>query len=403
MPGFEFFDEAERNEVNKVLETGILARYGFEGARNSVWKAKELEQELCKTTGAGYTQLVSSGTAALTTALMALGIGAGHEVIMPTFGFVACFEAIVAVGAVPVLVDIDESLTLNPSEVEEAITRKTIAILADHPCGLMAKMDELKAIADKNGLLLVEDASQSFGGKYKGRSLGTIGTAGVFSFDFLDTITCGEGGAVVTNDPNIYKLCDEYSDHGHDHLGVTRHADDHRYMGANYRISELHAAVGLAQIRKLDQILAVQRRNHDLLLSELKNLSTTEFVDVPDPEGNTCSYLSFFLPSGELARQTVAALQGEGLPCAYWYDSKWHYIRKWGHLKNGSWMNRLYNDQKKEILHYSNQAFQVSDAIISRCISVAVSLSWTEAQAKERGEKIAEVINRVVVANTVTT
>jgi 8-amino-3,8-dideoxy-alpha-D-manno-octulosonate transaminase len=160
--------------------------------------------------------------------------------------------------------------------------------------------------------------------------------------------------------------------------------------------------VGLAQLKKLDQILDIQKRNHNILLAELQNLSMIEFVASPDPEQNTCSYLSFFLPSGEVATQVVTALQHEGLPCAYWYDSKWHYIRKWGHLKNGSWMNRLYNDQKKEILHYSNQAFQVSDAIMSKCISIAISLSWTEVQTKERGKRIADVINKIVVANTVT-
>jgi 8-amino-3,8-dideoxy-alpha-D-manno-octulosonate transaminase len=122
MPGYELFGAQERKEVNDVLETGILMRYGFDGGRNGMWKAKELELEICKTFNTGYAQLLSSGTAALTTAMAALGIGAGDEVIMPTFTFVASFEAVLSVGAIPVMVDIDETLTLSPAAVAAAIT-----------------------------------------------------------------------------------------------------------------------------------------------------------------------------------------------------------------------------------------------------------------------------------------
>src|SRR3954469_3912588 len=146
MPGYELFGAQERKEVNDVLETGILMRYGFDGARNGIWKAKELEQEICKTFGAGYAQLTSSGTAALTTVMAALGIGAGDEVIMPTFTFVASFEAVLSVGAIPVLVDIDETLTIDPAAVEAAITAKTKCIMPVHMCGSMADMDALLSI-----------------------------------------------------------------------------------------------------------------------------------------------------------------------------------------------------------------------------------------------------------------
>ena len=120
MPGFELWSDEERKEVNEVLETGILMRYGFDAPRKGKWKAKELEEAICKRFGSKYAQLTSSGTSALTTALAALGIGAGDEVIMPSFTFVASFEAVLSVGAVPVLVDIDETLTLNPDAVRKA-------------------------------------------------------------------------------------------------------------------------------------------------------------------------------------------------------------------------------------------------------------------------------------------
>src|SRR3954462_8669607 len=129
MPGYELFGAQERKEVNDVLETGILMRYGFDGPRKGIWKAKELENEICKKFGSEYAQLTSSGTAALTTAMAALGIGDEDEVIMPTFTFVASFEAVLSVGAIPVLVDVNESLTLDPQAVKNAITPKTKCIM----------------------------------------------------------------------------------------------------------------------------------------------------------------------------------------------------------------------------------------------------------------------------------
>jgi 8-amino-3,8-dideoxy-alpha-D-manno-octulosonate transaminase len=401
MPGYELFGAAERKEVNDVLETGILMRYGFDAQRKGVWKAKELEQEICNSFGSAHAQLVSSGTAALTTALAALGIGAGHEVIMPTFTFVASFEAVISVGAIPMLVDIDETLTLDPAAVEAAITPRTKAIMPVHMCGSMAQMDELKAIAERHNLILLEDACQAIGASYKGKALGTIGHAGTFSFDFVKIITCAEGGAVITNNPEVYKKCDQISDHGHDHMGKDRGADLHPYLGYNFRISELHAAVGLAQIRRLQEFLTLQKRNHQIIYDCLKHVPGVSFRGIPDPSGDTGSFVSFFLPTEDMTRDAVAQLAAAGLGGNfYWYDNNWHYIRKWEHLKNGSFMNRLYEDQKKQIMHYSNTAFPVSDAIMSRCISSSISLMWNDEEAKARGEKIAAVLEQVIAKNT---
>src|SRR5918993_1049474 len=196
MPGYELWSDAEKKELMDVVESGVLMRYGFDAQRKGHWKSKELEEAICKRFNAKHAQLVSSGTAALTTAMAALGIGAGDEIIMPSFTFVASFEAVLSVGAVPVLVDVDETLTLNPDAVRAAITSKTKCIIPVHMCGSMADMDALKAICKEHKLILLEDACQSIGASYKGKSLGTIGDAGTFSFDFVKTITCADGGAV---------------------------------------------------------------------------------------------------------------------------------------------------------------------------------------------------------------
>ncbi len=404
MPGFEFFGEEERKHINDVMSTGILMRYGFDGPRKGVWKAKELEAAICDTFGCKYAQLVSSGTSALTTALSALGIGYGDEVIMPSFTFVASFEAVLSVGAVPVMVDIDDSLTLDPEAIKKAITSKTKCVMPVHMCGSMAEMDALQAICKEHNLILLEDACQSIGATYKGKKLGTIGDAGTFSFDFVKTITCAEGGAVLTNREDIYIASDGYSDHGHDHKGVDRGADLHPFIGYNYRISELHAAIGLAQIGKLDNFLAVQKKNHTALKNILSTVPEISFRRIPDPQGDSCTFLSWFLPNEEITKAVVAELKSQGILPGnfYWYDNNWHYIRKWDHLKNSVTLNALSPELRYAVEHHANKDFAASDAIMSRCISTAIGLLWTEEQIKEKGEKIVSVVRQVLSENMVT-
>lgn len=398
MPGFELFGEEEKKQVNEVLETGILMRYGFDGARKGIWKAKELETAITQTFGCNYAQLTSSGTAALTTAMAALGIGAGDEVIMPSFTFVASFEAVLSVGAIPVLVDVDETLTLNPSAVEAAITPATKCVMPVHMCGSMADLDALKEICKKHHLVLLEDACQSIGGTYKGKALGSIGDAGTFSFDFVKTITCAEGGVVMTNNESIYEKCDGYTDHGHDHKGVDRGADEHPFLGYNFRISELHAAVGLAQIKKLPQFLAIQRSNHAQLKSILEKVPAVSFRSIPDPAGDSCTFLSWFLPTENITRAVVAEMKAQGILAGnfYWFDNNWHYIRKWHHLKNGVVLNALNTAQQAALQKIQSQNFAASDGVMSRCISTSISLLWTPEQIAEKGAKMVAAIEKVL-------
>lgn len=398
MPGYEKFGEEERLEVNEVLETGILMRYGFDGPRKGRWKAKELEQAINQTFGSKYSQLVCNGTAALTTALASLGVGYGDEVIMPAFTFVASFEAVLSVGAVPVLVDVDETLTLSPDAVREAITSRTKCVMPVHMCGSMADMDALLLICREHKLSLLEDACQSIGASYKGKFLGTIGDAGTFSFDFVKTLTCAEGGAVLTNNADVYAKSDHYSDHGHDHKGIDRGADLHPIIGYNYRISELHAAVGLAQIRKLDQFLSLQRHNHSALKEMLGSLPGINFRKIPDPQGDSCTFLSWFLPTESDAREVVAELRSKNALGGnfYWFDNNWHYIRKWDHLRNSITLNSLHPDLKKAVQEQAGKDFSASDSILGKCISTAISLSWTEEQLREKGQSLVAAVKKVL-------
>ncbi len=402
MPGYELFGEEERKEVNDVLETGILMRYGFDGPRKGIWKSKELEQAITEVFGCKYAQLTSSGTSALTTAMAALGIGVGDEVIMPCFTFVASFEAVLSVGAIPVLVDIDETLTVDPQAVRAAITPKTKCIMPVHMCGSMADLDAIKKICDEHTLILLEDACQSIGASYKGRSLGTIGDAGTFSFDFVKTITCAEGGVVMTNKEDVYLKSDGYTDHGHDHKGgADRGADQHPFIGYNYRISELHAAVGLAQIRKLDTLLGLQKKNNKALRAYLEQIPEISFRVIPEGGDDSCSFISWFLPTEEITKAVVAELKAQNILAGnfYWYVNNWHYISKWDHLKHAAALHNINSDQKAALLKLNDTKFTASDAIMSRCISTSISMIWTDEQIKEKGEKLVAVIQKVLQKN----
>ncbi len=403
MPGYELWSDKERKEVNDVLNTGILMRYGFDGPRKGIWKSKELEEAICKTFGCKYAHLTSSGTSALSTAMSALGIGYGDEIITPTFTFVASFEAILSVGAVPVFVDVDDTLTLNPDAVKKAITPKTKAIMPVHMCGSMADIDALVAICKEHNLILLEDACQSIGATYKGKHVGTIGDAGTFSFDFVKTMTCAEGGVVMTNKEDIFIRSDGYTDHGHDHKGVDRGADLHPFIGYNYRISELHAAVGLAQIKRLPEFLNIQKKNHAQLKAILSQLSEVAFRRIPDPAGDSCTFLSWFLPTEEITRAVVNEMKAQGILPGnfYWYDNNWHYIRKWNHLKQGITLNALSETHKAAVMKHANKNFSVSDAVMGRCISTSISLLWSEEQIKEKGEKMVSVIRKILSEQSV--
>ncbi|GAC1605264.1 MAG: DegT/DnrJ/EryC1/StrS family aminotransferase [Chitinophagaceae bacterium] len=403
MPGFELFGSEERIEVNDVLETGILMRYGFDGARKGVWKSKDLETAICNVFGSKYAQLVSSGTAALTTAMAALGIGYGDEIILPSFTFVASFEAVISVGAIPVFVDVDDTLTLSPEAVRHAITSKTKCIMPVHMCGSMADMDALMTICKEHNLVLLEDACQSIGASYKGRKLGTIGDAGTFSFDFVKTITCAEGGAVMTSREDVFIKSDGYSDHGHDHQGIDRGADLHPFLGYNFRISELHAAVGLAQIQKMDQFLDIQKRNHSILKEMLSQVPEISFRRIPDPEGDSCTFLSWFLPTEAITRAVITSLKEQGLQAGnfYWFDNNWHYIRKWDHLKEGITLHALSAEHKAAVSLHAKKDFSASDRVMGRCISTLIGLLWTEEQIKEKGDKIVNTVKKVLAGQAV--
>ncbi len=393
MPGFELFGEEERSEVQEVLETGVLFRYGFESQRKGVWKAKAFEEAFAERLSVGYCHLVGSGTAALQTALAALGVGAGDEIIIPPFTFVATFEAILNAGAVPVFSEIDDTLCLDPDALEAVLTPRTKAVMPVHMCGAMARIDEIVAVCKKHDLVLIEDACQSVGGTFRNKPLGTFGNAGCFSFDSVKTITCGEGGAIVTDDKDTYLRADAFSDHGHDHLGENRGLDEHIMLGSNFRISELNAAVGFAQLRRLDTIIGIQKRNHAAIQQAITKIPGIQLRTIPDPDGDTATFLTFFLAEETAARNAAKALAAAGVGgCPYWYDNNWHYYRQWDHLKQMKCAAKPPIVFYPEAPDYAHLHFPKSDSLMSRAISMQIMVGWSEAELSRRIETTVNVL-----------
>ncbi|MGD8366743.1 MAG: DegT/DnrJ/EryC1/StrS family aminotransferase [Desulfobacterales bacterium] len=397
MPGFEVFGQEERKQVQDVLETGVLFRYGFDGARKGHWKAKTFEEELAARLGVSYCHLCASGTAALSLALAASGIGAGDEVIVPPFTFVATVEAVLLAGAVPVFSEIDETLCLAPDALSEKLSDKTRAVLPVHMCGAMARIDAIADFCRDHDLVLIEDACQSLGATYGGKAVGTFGKMGCFSFDPVKTVTCGEGGAVVTDEEDLYRSADAFADHGHDHIGSDRGKERHPILGTNFRISELNAAVGVAQLRKLDWMLETQRRHRDRIKEAMAGFRGLSFREIPDEAGDSATFLSFFLPDGQKARQAAAALNEAGADGSfYWYDNNWHYIRQWDHLKDLRCAARLPLALYDQCPDYGAVALPRSDGVMARAISMQIKLTWTEADLQQRAEAVNRVLTQVL-------
>src|ERR1035437_5714833 len=266
-PGAYWYGKEEIDAVMEVIQSGYLFRYGSETDPKFLHKVSNLEKEFAKYCGAKYALATSSGTSSLVASVLALGLQPGDEVIVPAYTFVASYSSLIFPGIVPVLAEIDDSLTLDPKDIEHRITPRTKAIMPVHMLGNVSKMDEIMAIAKKHNLFVIEDACQCAGASYKGKKAGTIGNIGAFSLNIFKTINTGDGGLVVTNDQNLYETAFGVHDQGHkpSRLGVEVGARS--VLGLNFRINELTAAVGLAQLAKLDKIVTTLREKRKKLKS----------------------------------------------------------------------------------------------------------------------------------------
>lgn len=334
MPGFEVFGKEEQAAINKIFELngGILFAHGFDNLRNGVYRVREYEQAFKGIFGAKFAQATSSGSSAIKVALKALEIGPGDEVITQSYTFVATVEAIFETGATPIIVDIDDTLNMDPRTLEAAITPRTKAIMPVHMMGEGADLAGIMKIAEKHGLPVVEDTAQALGASLGGRLLGTIGTVGVFSTDAGKTLCTGEGGMIITNDERVYQIARSYHDHGHDYtMQHDRGNEGALCRGFNYRMTELQAAIGIEQLKKLDMIVGTQRANKAKLIQGLDmGLPYRRSID---PAGDNGELLVFFLPDRDRTAAFAKAMRAQGLGTKNLPDAiKWHFSKYWEHM-----------------------------------------------------------------------
>ncbi len=300
-PGFEWIGKEEEQEVLDVLRATWLFRYGEEKDPHFKHKVVTLEEEVCKTFGIKHALAVTSGTSALIVTLAAAGIGPGDEVIVPGYTFIASMSSIIISRAIPILTEVDESLTLDPEDVEKKITPRTKAIMAVHMLGNPCDLEKLRAIAKKHHLLLIEDSAQAFGGSYRGKRLGIMGDLGAYSFNIFKTINAGDGGLVVTDDDDLYYRAFGYHDQGHFPLRMGVEIGNRSIIGQNFRMNELTGAFVLAQFRKLDLILGQLREMKSKFKQQIQDIKGLEFRRINDPEGECATLLTVFLPDKQRA------------------------------------------------------------------------------------------------------
>ncbi len=374
-PGMELIGEEEKREVLEVLDGGYLFRYG--SSDDPAFKAKvhRLEQEVARRSGTEYAVAVNSGTTALLVALSGLGIGPGNEVIVPGYTFIASMSSIIYARAIPVLAEVDRSLNLDPEDVRRKITPHTRAIMVVHMLGNPARLDELKAIADQHGLILVEDCAQAFGARYKGKAVGSIGHAGTYSFNIFKTITAGDGGMVVTHDEEAYRRFFGLHDQGHSPLRTGVEIGRRPFVGLDFRMTELTAAVLLAQLRKVDAIISHLHANKNRFKKAIADLPGLEFREIPDPEGELATLLTVFLPTEDIARRVAGDLQTRVVA-----DSGWHVYSNMEQILEKRTITTegcpfscpLYKGGE---IKYAKGMLPQSDALLNRAINISIGVS----------------------------
>jgi 8-amino-3,8-dideoxy-alpha-D-manno-octulosonate transaminase len=264
-------------------------------------------------------------------------------------------------------------------------------------CGAAADMDALMPVIEKHNLVLVEDAGQALGAFHKGKSVGLFGKSGAFSFDFFKITTAGEGGLCITNEEKIYNYMHQISDHGHDHIGENRGMEQHPILGTNFRISELNAAVGLAQMRKIETIRNNNRKNKGYLKGLLAEVEGITFRARLDEEGDSATFLNFFMKDTETSQKVMAQFAADGIGgFNYWYTNMFHFINQWDHIKNLQMPFKMAIHHLGAPQDYNNLQLPKSQEVIGKLISLGIKANWTEEELKDFGSKMVAAIKKVI-------
>jgi dTDP-4-amino-4,6-dideoxygalactose transaminase len=370
----DIVDNEEIQEVIDVIKAGWLFRYGDENDPKFKAKVWNLEQNFASYVGAKHALANNSGTVSLLIALSAVGVGPGDEVIVPGYTFIASISSIIYARAIPVLAEVDETLNLDPKDVEAKITPRTKAIMVVHMLGNPARLDELAAIAKRHNLILIEDCAQATGASYRGKKVGTIGHAGTFSFNVFKTITTGDGGMMITNDDEIYRRAFAFHDQGHlvQRKGVE--IGSRTVIGLDFRMTEITAAFGLAQLRKLDYILKTLRTNKKRLKDALCDIPGLKFRTITDEEGECATLLTIFLPDSAAAERLATELGTTVLKKSGWhvYSNMEQILGKMTITKEGCPFTCPY--YKGPEPKYHKGMLPQTDDLLSRAINISIGV-----------------------------
>ena len=389
MPGFELIGEEERDAVNQLFDDGgVLFAHGFDNIRNGRYHVREFEVKFARRMGVKYAQAVSSGTAAIKIALIAMGVKPGDEVITQAFTFIATAEAIIDIGAKPVFVNIDESLNMDYRELEAAITAKTKAIIPVHMLGVSCDQEKIQKIAKKHNIYILDDSCEALGAEWDGRPLGIDSDISTWSFDHGKTIVCGEGGMITTNNKELYLLAKEYHDHGHvNNKSLPRGKDTHRFYGFNYRMTEIQAVIANVQLGKIDYIVKKNREHYNYLESELVSIKGIKFREIPSKCNPLCDTLIISLKDKKTADMLVSNLLKNQIATKNVPDAiEWHFAKYWDHMLEEFQMSN--NELNKHL--------EPSSKIIERSVALPIMIAMEPNEVKKQAIKIRDIVNRVL-------
>ena len=395
-PGGMMVDEEEEAAVLAVLRSKRLFRYY--GPDEGPSQVAELEKAFAAKKGVRYSQAVTSGTAALICGLQGVGVGPGDEVIVPAYTWIASATAVLAVGAVPIVAEVDESLLLDPVDLEAKITPYTKAVIVVHMRGAPCNMEALLAVARRHGLKVVEDCAQANGATYHGQEVGSFGDVGCYSLQFNKIITSGEGGMVVTDDEQVWSRANMFHDAG---AISGRHQRDDLIWGINFRMPDLLGAVALVQLRKLDGLLEAMRVRRHMLKSGLAHVMRAKGLvwrHAHDEAGDAAIAAVFFMPTEQQTADVVAALRAENIGAGRLWQTGgndmhvyagWTPVmqqRSWG-SRGGPW------DWAQRKIEYHPDMCAHSLDLLSRAVHLNISPLLSNEDVEETIEGVTRVLS----------
>ena len=397
-PGTYWIDEQEEQAVLDVLRNGSLFRYYGLAEPTYVDKLEKRAREFY---GVKHALAVNSGTGALITCLTTLGIGPGSEVIIPAFMWVATVGAVVQVGAIPVLCEVDDSFSMSPVDLERKITPRTKLILPIHMAGAPCDIESVIKVADGHGIPVLEDCAQCNGGEFRGRKVGTFGKMGMFSLQLNKNMTCGEGGLIVTDDEKLYTRA--FSSHD---MGLVRvegrldTPDPYAILwGGGRRMPELSGAVASVQITKLPNIIENMRGSKRRIKEMLEDIPGLGFRRLNDADGDTGPFLILVLADEDMGARAARKLIDAGLHNVFQiseyglhiYFNIPSLVGKVGVTGAGDPWALVEN--RESVYDYSKGACPESDALFGRSVLVPIPSRLTSAQEKFAARAIRNAVS----------